>query len=75
MRIIYIGASLLAALTYTFVIWSLGFNQGLDTALCVVTHLETEEPIEQIENCRRVNQNSPFVVLRRNLPESLKGPF
>jgi hypothetical protein len=62
----------LGILCLSYLSWNKGFETGVDTSLCVVTHLQTKRPVKEIESCGRVNPNTPYYILRRNLPENWK---
>ena len=62
----------LGILSLSYLSWNEGFESGLDASLCVVTHVQTKSPVKEIESCGRVNTNTPYYILRRNLPDSWK---
>jgi hypothetical protein len=45
-----------------FVSVNAAFNLGIDTSLCVSTHLETAEPASEIEACQRASSVGDFPV-------------
>ena len=45
-----------------FVSVNVAFDLGIDTSLCVAIHLETEEPVNEIEACQRAEAVGDFPV-------------
>lgn len=62
----------LGILSLSYLSWNEGFETGVDTVLCIETVIETKKPAKEIESCRGVNTNTPYYILRRNLPENWK---
>ena len=63
---------LLAALVISFLSWNFGFMTGADTAICVYERMATVKTAKEIEACQQVNTNTPYFIIRKNMPEAWK---